>query len=133
SNRYGGSLLFGVVSLAVGVGLGGLLSAEAGQPLGRVVGQLVLHRGETPLAAEQFQRRHGGGTGQGGLQRLVGIGSRAGRNQLAGDHVLRQTAREVRLGLAGGVGESRGRRLEGGCRQPRVRGQRRLGDTHQLG
>ena len=37
------------------------------------------------------------------------------------------------LGLDGGLGEHPGRLLERGRRQPRVGGQRRLGDAHELG
>src|SRR6185312_12891858 len=56
-----------------------------------------------------------------------------GRDELADDDVLLQAQERVRLGVDGRVGQHPGGLLEGGRRQPRLGGQRRLGDAHQDG
>ena len=56
-----------------------------------------------------------------------------GRDQLADDDVLLETLEAVVLALDRGLGEHPGGLLERGRRQPRVGGQRRLGDPHELG
>ena len=55
----------------------------------------------------------------------------AGRDQLADDDVLLQAQQRVGLGVDGRVGEHPGRLLERGRRQPRLGGERGLGDAHE--
>ena len=55
-----------------------------------------------------------------------------GRDELADDDVLLQPEELVGAAVDGCFGEHPGRLLEGGGRQPRVRGKRRLRDPHEL-
>ena len=59
--------------------------------------------------------------------------ARPGRDQLADDDVLLQPEQGVGAGLDGRLGEHPGGLLERRRRQPRVGGQRGLGDAHELG
>src|SRR5205085_7939002 len=59
--------------------------------------------------------------------------ARAGRDQLPDDDVLLEAEELVALALDGGLGEHTRGLLERRRRQPRVGGQRRLGDAHELG
>src|SRR5215204_3302688 len=63
------------------------------------------------------------------LDRAVALEARGRRDQLPDDHVLLQAREAVDLALERRVGEHLGGLLEGGRRQERVRGQRRLGDA----
>src|SRR3954454_17429805 len=59
----------------------------------------------------------------------VALQARGRRDQLPDDHVLLQPRQAIDLALQRGVGEHLRGLLEGGRRQERVRGQRRLGDA----
>ena len=61
------------------------------------------------------------------------VAARPGGDQLADDDILLEAPHEVRLALERRLGEHPGRLLERSRRQPRIRRQRSLGDTHQLG
>src|SRR4051794_8152849 len=63
------------------------------------------------------------------LDRPVALEARGRRDQLPDDHVLLQAREAVDLALERRVGQDLGGLLEGGRRQERVRGQRRLGDA----
>src|SRR4051812_45339300 len=63
------------------------------------------------------------------LDRAVALEARGRRDQLPDDHVLLQAGEAVDLALERRVGQDLGGLLEGGRRQERVRGQRRLGDA----
>src|SRR4051794_33192033 len=68
-----------------------------------------------------------------GLDVAIQRHARAGRDQLADDHVLLQTLEAVGTALDRGFGEHARGLLERRRRQPRIGGQRRLRDAHQLG
>src|SRR5690606_35805185 len=110
----------GQAALARGLGAAGLVGAR--EPLGDAlvapVGRPVLHR---PVV----RRRR--------LDLVVDLHAGAGRDELADDDVLLQTVEVVGAALDGGLGEHPGRLLERRRRQPRVGGQRRLGDAHDHG
>src|SRR5690606_25438498 len=69
-----------------------------------------------------------------GLDRDVAVLAETGTggDQLSDDHVLLEAHERVALALHGGLRQDAGRLLEGGGRQPRLRRERRLRDTHQL-
>src|SRR5690606_15316778 len=111
-----------VLVCAVGFGRGRPLGTEAGEPLRRIVRQLVLHRRERTLATQQLESRHRRGPREGRLEVLIHVGARSRRDQLADDHVLLETPHEVRLALDGSIGQHPRGLLEGSGRQPRVSG-----------
>src|SRR5215218_2886156 len=102
-----GGAVLGVVDV-VAVGLVGV--AEGVHPVGGR-GDLGQHRGDAAVA------HHAG----------------PGRDQLADDDVLLEADQRVALALDGRLGQHPCGLLEGGRRQPRLGGQRRLGDAEQLG
>src|SRR5262252_5034475 len=71
--------------------------------------------------------------GRVGLDLAVPRHAGPGRDELADDHVLLEPDQPVLSALDGGLGENTGRLLERRRRQPRVGGERRLRDPHELG
>src|SRR5690606_2610218 len=93
---------------------------------GREAGQ-VLRAGL--LGAVEVQRFV---VGRVGLDLLVAGHAGTGGDELADDDVLLEAAEAVGAALDGGLGEDPGGLLERRRGQPRVGGQRRLGDAHEL-
>jgi hypothetical protein len=71
--------------------------------------------------------------GRPGRSQRARLGARAGRDQLADDHVLLQADQVVLGAVDGGLGQHPGRLLEGGGGQEGARVQRRLGHAEQHG
>src|SRR6478735_9695238 len=70
-----------------------------------------------------------------GLDGDLGVAreARAGRDQLTDDDILLQAQQRIALAFHGRLRQDAGGLLEGSCGQPGLGGQRRLGDTHELG
>ena len=94
--------------------------AATGQPLARVDVRI--------LAGVEVHRRVVRGVGD---DLAVPVDTGTGRDQLADDDVLLETTQAVVLALDRGLGQHTRRLLERGGRQPRVGGERRLGDAHE--
>src|SRR5690606_19076808 len=93
---------------------------ERRQPLGWVLGKVVVLDAAYALGEEAAKTGHCGGARKRRLQLLVLGRTRAGGDQLSDDHVLLQTSHEVGARLDGGIGEHPRRLLEGSGRQPGI-------------
>src|SRR3954452_12983713 len=101
--------------------------AEALEPLAVIEPEL----GRQVVALEQADVVDPAGErlGRLDLDRPVALQARGRRDELPDDHVLLQPGQAVDLALERGVGQHLRGLLEGGRREERVRGQRRLGDA----